>query len=158
MLAFRLYDAVTAVHVMAVVVAFGVTFAYPLAGPYVLREHPRFVPAFHRVQVLIGRRLITPAATVALLAGIWLAVDADVFGEAWVQIPFGILILLLGMVGAFFTPRETRLAELADRDLAAGDELSQEYRDAVKAVAIGGSIAAVLVLVAIFVMVTKWPG
>ncbi|MDX6684852.1 MAG: hypothetical protein QOF86_980, partial [Baekduia sp.] len=40
MLAIAFYDVVLSVHVMAVVIAFGVTFAYPAFVPWVRKAHP----------------------------------------------------------------------------------------------------------------------
>ena len=104
---------------MAIVVAFGVTFAYPILGVYVTREHPRFLPALHGAQERIGKFLITPAATIALLAGFYLASDRHYMGKVWVIVPLVILIALLGLGGAFFAPNERRAAELSARDVAA---------------------------------------
>jgi uncharacterized membrane protein len=156
------YDVILSVHIMAIVVAFGVTFAYPILGVYVTREHPRFLPALHGAQERIGKFLITPAATIALLAGFYLASDRDYMGKVWVIVPLIILIALLGLGGAFFTPNERRAGELAARDVAAAGPdgpvaLSPEYEALSARVAKMGALASVLVLVAIFFMAAK-PG
>lgn len=155
------YDVVVWVHVTAIVLAFGVTFAYPILIPYFQSQHPRAVPALHEAQALIGRRLITPAATVALLAGAYLATDREYWDEVWVTVPLLILLLLLGMAGAFFTPNERRAAELASRDVEAAGAgqptWSAEYQALGKKVAGVGALASLLVLVALFFMITK-PG
>ena len=49
MLAIQFYDVVVAVHVMAIVLAFGVTFAYPIIGPYMAKNAPAALPALHRL-------------------------------------------------------------------------------------------------------------
>src|SRR6266498_1712184 len=116
------YEVVLSIHIAAIVIAFGVTFVYPMLGMFVLRNHPRSVPVLHEAQARITRMIITPAATVALIAGIYLASDRDYFGEAWVVVPMIILIGLLGLSGAFFLPHERRAAELAARDVAASGE------------------------------------
>jgi hypothetical protein len=43
--AILVYDVVVSVHVMAIVLAFGVTFAYPILFPYLQRAHPEALPA-----------------------------------------------------------------------------------------------------------------
>jgi hypothetical protein len=144
------YDVVVALHVMAIMLAFGVIFAYPFIEAFLLRQAPEALGPLHRAQVHVSRALITPAGTVALLAGIYLASDRDYFSEIWVQIPFAILIVLLGLTGAFFIPTEKRLAEAAE----AGVE-SSAYQALSRRHALVGSIAAGLVLVAVFFMVTK---
>lgn len=152
MLAVEFYDCVVAVHVMAVVIAFGVTFAYPIMGPYVGQNMPQATAGFHRLQERIGKLLITPFATLALITGIYLASDRDLFDKIWVQVPMGILIVLLGLGGAFFSPRERKLAELAESKPG-----SPEYLAALDLVKKVGGLADLLILVAIFFMVAK-PG
>ncbi len=149
------YDVIVAVHVMAIVIAFGVTFIYPVIVPWVTSKHPQALPAFHEMQDRIGRLIITPFATLALLTGIYLAADRDLFSEVWVTIPLVILIVLLGLGGAFFGPREKELAELARRDLDAGGTLSEEYHARAKIVGVVGGLSALLILFAIFCMVAK---
>ena len=149
------YDVVVAIHVMCIVIAFGVTFVYPAIVPWLTRTHPRSMPTVHEVQVRIGRFVITPFATLALLTGIYLAQDRDLFKETWVTIPFVILIVLLGLGGAFFTPREKQLAVLARRDIDAGGALSEEYHGKARAVGMVGALSSLLILFAIFCMVAK---
>lgn len=151
MLAVMFYDVVVAVHVIAIVIAFGGTFMYPVLGPFLVRNHPGALPAFHLAQDRLGKVLITPFATLALITGIYLAADRDLFGEIWVQVPMTILIVLLGMGGAVFSPLERRLAA------AAGSPESAEYQALTKRSTQMGILAGVLILVAIFFMVAK-PG
>src|SRR3954452_18448348 len=156
------YDVVLFVHIAAIVIAFGVTFAYPIIGIYVTREHPRFLPVLHGAQNRVDRFLITPAATVALLAGFYLASDRHYMGKIWVIVPLVILVTLLGLGGAFFNPSERRAAELCARDVAAAGPdgpvtLSPEYEALAARVAKVGALASLLVLVAIFFMAAK-PG
>jgi uncharacterized membrane protein len=147
------YSIVKAIHVAAVVVAFGVVFTYPVVVPVARRAHPRNLPFFHRMQDRIGRLVITPAGTVVLLAGLYLAL-AGPWGlrEWWVG--FGILaiVVILGVGGAFLVPRERRLAEMAERDIAAahGDDvrLGEEYE------ALAGRVLKVQIAVAAVVLVT----
>jgi hypothetical protein len=156
------YDVVVALHIAAIVVAFGVTFAYPIIGIYVTREQPRFLPVLHGAQERVGRFLIAPAGTIALLAGFYLASDRDYMGKIWVIVPLIILIGLLGLGGAFFGPSEKRAAELSSRDVAAAGPdgpvtLSPEYHAVAGRIAKVGALANVLILVAIFFMAAK-PG
>lgn len=156
LLAILFYDFVVAVHVMAIVMAFGVMFAYPVLLPWITKRHPEVLPVVHEGQNRIGRFLITPMATLALLTGIYLAADRDLFKETWVTIPMVIIIVLLGLGGAFFAPRERRLAELSRRDMGtAGGSLSAEYEAAARPVQIVGALSSALVLLAIFCMVAK---
>src|SRR5436305_12950196 len=113
------YQVVLAVHIMAVVVAFGVTFAYPLFGLIGQRLDPRAMPWYHRMQVLIGQRLVSPGLLVVLVAGIYLASKLHQWSQFYVQWGLGVAILLGALGGLYFAPRERRLAELSERDLAA---------------------------------------
>jgi uncharacterized membrane protein len=155
------YDVVLSVHVMAIVLAFGVTFAYPILFPYLQRAHPEALAAAHEAQGRIGKFLITPAATVALAAGAYLASDRHYWNESWVTVPLVILVVILGLAGAFFAPTERRAAEVAARDVAASAggpvKLSDEYHALARRIAIVGFITSTSVLVAVFFMVAK-PG
>lgn len=156
--AITFYDLVLFVHVSAIILAFGVTFAYPIIGTYVTRTDPRALPVLHRAQALVGKTLISGGLLVAVLAGAYLATDAEVWDELWVSIPLVIAIVLGGLGGMFFGPQETKAAELAERDIAAsGDtvELSAEYEAVAARVGMVGSLASLLVLVAVFLMVVK---
>ncbi len=150
MVALRVYDVILSLHVMAVVVAFGVVFTYPVVLPWLRRHHPGSMAVAHQVQGRLGSSLISPAATVALLAGAYLATDAGLWSEVWVTIPLIILLAILGVGGAVFAPAERRLAELASGDIA-----SPEYDAAFKRIMPLYVAVAVAVLVAIFLMVTK---
>jgi hypothetical protein len=136
------YDVVLSIHVMAIVAAFGVWFAYPLlvvGGD----------AAAHRAQARVARMVVNPAGTLALLAGVYLASDRSYWSEVWVSVPLVILIVLMGLTGAYFAPRQQRLAELAEA--GAGPE----YTALAAQVARVAFLAAGLVVVAIFFMVAK---
>jgi hypothetical protein len=159
MLAIFFYDIVLSVHIAAIVIAFGVTFAYPVLIPYLMRHHPRTMPAIHEAQDRIGKFVITPAATVALLAGAYLASDRHYWSEVWVSIPLVVLVVLLGLGGAFFAPHERKAAQLAARDVAASPDgevaWSDEYQAVSRRIAVVGGLASALVLVALFFMTAK---
>jgi len=161
MLAIRFYDVVLAIHVLGVVFAFGVMFAYPVLLGYVKSQQPHAMAALHSAQEQLGRKVITPGMTVVLVAGVYLASDIEVWDRPWVSIPMLILLVVFGLGGAFFTPRERKLADLAQRDIAASAGTSVEFSDEYEAlyqrvmtVALG---VIGLVTVAVFLMVTK-PG
>lgn len=156
-LAITLFDVVLTVHILAVVLAFGVVFAYPLIDAQIMRAKVVDLAALHRLHVLLARRLITPAMTVVLLAGLYLALDRYSLGDPWISATFAILIVLFGLTGAVLTPTDVRLAELAERDAAAGGARSAEYERESRKAALFGSLALLLVVVAIFLMTAK-PG
>jgi uncharacterized membrane protein len=157
MLAITFYDVVLTIHILAVVIAFGVVFAYPVLDAQIRRAGPGDLPALHRLHLALGRSVISPAMIVVLIAGLYLALDRWSLGDPWISAPFAILIVLFALTGAVLTPTDRRLAELAERDLKAGGGPSEDYRREEKKAAAFGSLALLLVVVAIFLMVAK-PG
>ena len=116
-IAVTFYDFVLTIHILAVVVAFGVVFAYAVI------DTPRQAPggdlaALHRLHVVLARRLITPAMTVVLLAGLYLALDRWSLGDPWISATFAILIVLFGAHrrGAHAGRRAPRAARRARRE------------------------------------------
>ena len=90
--------------------------------------------------------MVNPAGAVVLAAGLYLAVDGPYeFGDPWIGSTLLILIIVMGLVGAYLIPRTRRLAG-GDGD---GHTLMQVQRAVL--------VADLLVLVALFLMVTK-PG
>jgi uncharacterized membrane protein len=150
------YGVVLSVHIMAVVVAFGFSFAYPVFKPWARRTHPGSMPVIHDMSERLGKLVMSPAMVVVLICGIYLASDADVWSEVWVSVPLLILIVIGGLGGAYFAPRERKLAELARRDLGdGGGTLSAEYDELFAQVSIAAYANCGLVLIAIFFMAAK---
>jgi hypothetical protein len=158
-LALFFWEVVLAVHIMAVVVAFGVVFAYPIIFTFLIRHEPRSLGAMHRVGVALERRLTLPGLTVVLIAGIYLASKLELWSSFFVQWGMGVVIVLGGLSGMFFIPSAKRLAELADRDTAATGEgevtMGAEYQALSRRVAIVGAFANLLVLATIYFMATR---
>jgi uncharacterized membrane protein len=155
-LAFTFYDVVLTVHILAVVIAFGVVFAYPVLDA-VLKASGIRLAALHRLHVALATRLVQPAMAVVLLAGLYLALDRWSLGDPWISATFAILIVLFALTGAILVPTDRRLAELAERDDKAGDTPSADYVAESRKADIVGSAALLLVVVATFLMTAK-PG
>jgi uncharacterized membrane protein len=153
------FDIVLFVHIGSVVLAFGVTFAYPLLFELARRTDRRSLPFLHRAQDRIGKFLITPAASLVLLSGIYLAAKSHSFSQAWVNVGMVAIVVLLGLGGAFFAPQERRAAGLAQRDVdAAGSgevTMSAEYEHVAGRLKTVSALASLLVLVAVFFMAVK---
>ena len=150
---------VLAIHIAAVVVAFGVTFAYPLIIALGTRLDPRALPWFHQLQVKLGQRLISPGLLVILLAGIYLASKLHQWGQFYVQWGLAVSIVLGALGGLFYSPHERKLGELAERDVkAAGDRevrLSEEYFAVRRRYEIGAWGGPLLVLITIYLMTVQ---
>ena len=99
MLAVRLYDVVLWVHITAVVIAFGALFAYPVFLAVVARAPIAQRVTFHHAQIAFSKRITGPTIGVILLAGVYLATDADLWSETWVTIPFVLLFVIAGLGG-----------------------------------------------------------
>lgn len=158
-LAVQFYDVVVWLHVSAVVVAFGPTFAYGIYFAMTARKHPRAIPAVLEAQNSINRSLVTIGAIVVLISGIYLAADADVFSEVFVAVGIVAIVVLLGLVHGYFLPHDRRALAAARRDIAnAGDgdvEFGDEFSRASIASARMGPVAGLIVIVTIYFMAAK---
>jgi hypothetical protein len=161
LVAVTFYTFALAIHIAAIVIAFGVTFAYPVMYAVGTRTEPRSMPGFHRIQDSVGKFVISPFLVVALAAGIYLASKLHVWSDFYVQWGLGVIVVLGGLGGAFFAPRERRLAELAQRDVAEADRtspgageiaFSDEYRALRRQLFLVNLGANVLVLLTIYFM------
>jgi len=139
------------------VIAFGVVFAYPVVDAYIRRAVPGDLAALHGLHLMLGRRVIAPAMTVVLVAGLYLAIDRWRLDDPWIGATLAILFVLFGLTGGVLTPADRRLAKLAERHAQAGGGPSAEYERAQRGADIFAAIALLLVVVAIFLMTAK-PG
>jgi uncharacterized membrane protein len=155
--AITFYDLSVFVHVSAVVVGFGATFAEALMFPVAMKTGPQHLPYVHRLQLAINQRMANPALALIVVTGIYQTADRWEFSDFWISATFLIAIVLGGLNGAYFIPSDRRLAPMAERDLAATGGVSAEYQAQARRQGMFGALAGVLVLLAIFLMVTK-PG
>jgi hypothetical protein len=143
------------IHIVAVVLAFGPTFAYGFLFS-VLPKYPRSAPALIEGIQKVDRYLVSPGAIVVLLAGIYMLADGPWEGsESWITIGFVAIIALLGLIHAFFRPQTAKARELAERDLKGGDTLSDEFEAVSQRIGMVGSVASLIVIVTIFFMTVK---
>lgn len=144
------------IHVLAVVLAFGPTYAYPVFAAVAQRVDPRSVPAILRGILKTDQIFVNPGMIVVLLAGIYTQAEASIeMSESWLSVGYLAILLLLGMSHAFFRPTTKRALEVAERDLEAGPDLSPEFEAIAKRLSLGGQVSSVIVVVAIFFMVVK---
>jgi uncharacterized membrane protein len=144
------------VHVLAVVVAFGPLFGYPVFAAVARRTAPRSLPAVLRGLLLSDRFLVTPGMIVLLAAGIYLLSEGHIASnQSWVGVGFAAIVVLFALEHAFLVPRGRRALELAERDLAAGDRLSPELESVSRQIAAASGVASLIVAIAIFFMVVK---
>lgn len=117
--AVQFYDVILFVHIAAVVIAFGPFFAYPIFATVVERSDPRSIPALMRGFETVDRTLSTGGAIVALAAGVYLTIHRWEFSDVFVGVGIIAVLVILGLTHGFFIPRERKIAELAERDVAA---------------------------------------
>lgn len=153
------YDVVLGVHIMAVVVAFGVTFAYPIIFSVGARSDPRSLPVLHRISYTVERMLVNPGLLLVLIAGIYLASKGHHWSEFFVQWGLGAVVVIGAVVGVVMIPASKRAQQLAERDIAASGEgpieMSAEYQAVVRRLSTVGSLLSLLVLVTILFMAIK---
>jgi hypothetical protein len=155
--AITFYDVSVFVHVSAVVVGFGATFAESIMFPVAMSVGKQHLPYVHRLQLAINQRLASPALLVIIITGIYQTADRWEFSDFWISATFLIALILGALNGAYFIPSDRRLAPMVARELAETGEPSADYQRQARRQGMFGALAGVLVLVAIFLMVTK-PG
>jgi hypothetical protein len=159
------YYVVKSIHNMTVLITFGVAFIYPLAFAVATRHDPRTLPALHRMESTIERKLIIPGLFVVILTGIDITSIAHHWGMFFVQWGLSAAILIGVVVFVVMIPGAERAAALAERDLAASARdgegvasaqgavgLSGEYRALARRLLLLGTLLSGLVLVTVLLM------
>jgi hypothetical protein len=150
-----------AVHVIAVLLAYGLPLAYPLMLPWLRRNHPRSMPGVHAVQHRLNKLLTGPGTLLVLGAGLYLAEKEDAWSEPFVGV--GLLAILVnGGVGGWVVGASDKMAGLAAADVAAaGPEGAVTWSDEYEALwhryERVERLLGLVVLVAVFFMTAK-PG
>jgi hypothetical protein len=139
LLAVAFWEVVLALHIIAVVFAFGATFAYPVLLGAVAKADPRALPAVYRALHAISQRVIMPGLAAVIVFGIYLASHL----ELW---------------SSYLGRQERRLIEVADRDVAAGGgdgavTFSAEHDSLVRRIGAVGALMDLLVILTIYFMV-----
>ena len=155
MAAVTAYNVSVWIHVTAVVVGFGATFAEALMFPVAMKMDPRHLPYVHRLGIAINRYLANPALAVIVITGIYQVLKGNwSFGDFWISATIAIAVVLGGLLGSYFIPTDKKLAATVERDLASGG-LSDEYQRLAKREGQVGTLAGLLIVAAIFLMVVK---
>ena len=153
-----LYEISVFIHVSAVVVGFGATFAEAIMFPVAMKAGVQHLPFVHQLQLAINQRMAGPALGLVIVTGIYQTIDGDwEFGTAWISATFAIAIALGAMNGAYFVPTDRKLAAQAQREIDETGNVSDDYQRQARLEGIMGAVAGVLVIAAVFLMVTK-PG
>jgi hypothetical protein len=157
--AVQFYKVVLALHILAVVFAFGATFAYPVLLGTITKADPRALPALYRALHAISQRVIMPGVALIVVFGIYLASHLHLWNTFFVQWGLGVSIVIGAVEGAYLGPREKRLIEVADQDLAAAGDgsvtPSAEHDALVRRIGGIGALMDLLVVITIIFMVIK---
>jgi MFS family permease len=158
-LAVSFYDVVLWLHISAVVVGFGSTFAYAVIPAWIAKNAPRAMPGLLRGITANDRSLVTIGGVVVLLTGIYLAADRWEFSDFFVGWGIVAVIVLLGLTGAVFIPSEKRAADAAERDIERSGsgpvEFGPEFEQANRKLAVLGPVAGLLIVLTVYVMAAK---
>jgi hypothetical protein len=155
----QFFEVVIAVHIIAVVIAFGATFAYPVLLGVVGKADSRALPALYRAIHAISIRIIGPGLAVVVICGIYLASKLHVWSDFFVQWGIGVSIVIGAIEGMFLSPNEKRLVAVAEQDLVAAGAgpvtASDEHNALVRRIGAIGATMDLLVLLTILFMVLK---
>jgi hypothetical protein len=158
-LAASAYEIVLAVHIMAVVLAFGWTFALPLMFAVARSQAPGSLALIHRIEYTGMRFLLNPALAVILGAGIFLASDGHHWSQFFVRWGVGVVVVIGALVGAVMIPTAKRAEQTAvenpQRAAGTDPEPGPSYLALVRRLNFVGAILWLLVLLTILFMVTK---
>jgi uncharacterized membrane protein len=149
-------------HITAVMVGFGATFAEAIMFPVAMKVGARHLPYVHRLGLAINQWLATPALVIVLATGIYQVSEGNwEFSQFWISATLVIVLVIGGLLGGYFIPADRRLAPMAERDIAASGDgevvLSDEYQRQARMEGIVGTITGILLVVAVYLMVMK-PG
>ena len=161
-LAVTTYQLSVWIHVTAVVVGLGMTFAEAVLFPVAMKMDPRHLPYVHRLQLTINRYIANPALLLIVITGIYQVSDAGWgFGSFWISATFVIVLSIGGLTGAYFIPADKRLEAMVTEEIkAAGDgpfTPSEEYQHQARIEGIIGSVTGLMIVIALYLMVVK-PG
>jgi predicted integral membrane protein DUF2269 len=153
------------IHITAVMVGFGATFAEAIMFPVAVKTGVKYLPYVHRLQLAINQWLATPALVIVIATGLY-QVDQGNWdlGSFWISGTLTIVIVIGALLGAYFIPADRKLAPMVEAEIAAlGDreitmgDLSEEYQRRGRMEGIVGTITGLLLVIAVYLMVIK-PG
>jgi hypothetical protein len=152
------FEVVLALHILAVVIAFGATFAYPVLLGVITKADTRALPALYRAFHAISQRVIMPGLAAIVIFGIYLASHLHVWSAFYVQWGLGVAIVIGAVEGMVLGPSEKRLIAVADAELAAAGDgpvtAGTEHQALVRRVGAIGAVMDLLVVVTIYLMAT----
>jgi uncharacterized membrane protein len=141
------YSVVVALHIIAVVAAYGLPLSAPLLVPYVRRHHPAALGGLHAAQLRLNTVVTGPFTVLVLAFGIYLASDGDRWGDPFVSIGIAAIAVIAVVGGGVVVP--------ALRQLTALDPASAGYERAYRRYLASEIFLGAVVLATIFAMAAK---
>jgi predicted integral membrane protein DUF2269 len=164
-LAITNYELSVFIHVTAVVVGFGSTFAESILFPVVMRTSVRHLPYVHRLQLTINQFFALPALVIVAATGVYQMSEGNWdYADLWVSGTLTIVVIIAALLLGYFIPSARKLMPMVEKEIAdAGpgemqlSDLSPDYARAGRMQGVVGTTTGILLIVAIFFMTTK-PG
>jgi Predicted integral membrane protein (DUF2269) len=164
-LALTTYNFSVFLHVTAVMIGFGATWAEAVTFPVAAKMSPRHLPYVHRLQLVINQFLAAPAILIVAATGIYQASEGNWdYGDLWVSGTIAILVVVALILVAYFIPTDRKLLPMIEKEIAdLGDgeiklsQLSAEYIRKGRLEGGIGTLMGILLIVAVYFMTTK-PG
>jgi hypothetical protein len=141
------YSVVVALHIIAVVAAYGLPLTAPLLVPYVRRHHPAALPGVHAAQLRLNNLVTGPGTVLALALGLYLAGKGDHWDEPFVGVGLGAIAIIAVVGGGVIVPALKRLTVL--------DPVSSQYGAVYRRYMTAESLLGAVVLLTIFAMAAK---
>ena len=156
----QFYDVILFFHILAVVLAFGPTFAYGLFLTVAQRDGGVAIPSVGRAIVIWNRIAGTLGMTVILLSGLYMTSSDNrgwEYSDFFVSWGFVAIVVLFGLAHGYFAPRTKRAVELAERDVneGRGSAMSDDYNSLSGQLSKVGALAGLIVALTIYVMSAK---
>lgn len=156
----QFYDVVVFLHILAVVIGFGPTFAYAMFAAVAAREGLHGTLAVERAILRWNTTGTTIGMTVILLTGLYIAADRWSFGDFFVSWGVVAILALFGIVHGYFLPRERRMIAMLEDEAEAAvgnrSAVPSPRVDAINAeVERMGIVAGIAIILTIYVMTAK---
>jgi uncharacterized membrane protein len=146
-----LYDLLQFVHVLSAIFAVGFNASY---GIWLARagKEPQHTAFTLKVVKTLDDRFANPAYVLLLITGIAMVLESGIpFSTFWISTALGLFILTTLIALFVFTPTLRRQVEMAE----AGELDTPEFAQAAKKNSILGAVLGILVVIIVFLMVTK---
>ncbi len=145
-------------HVLGAIIAFGPGFASAVVGPMAAKE-PQYANFYARTQLATARKIVSPVSISMAITGIaliavrgWSNITG---GRHWLELGILLYVAAIVIAMAVQAPAGRKLVELTAQPPVPGTGPSPELLSTATRVRQGGILLTGLVVVIVFLMVTK---